>query len=176
MGRPTMTYLGLNVGSGPWYAEGWFNIDALPTETGKQPDRLMLIEDLPLEYGRDFEKAYVGHVLEHIEFDAVPAAVAAITAVVKPGGPIMFVGPCMDKAISGGYPEELLAAIRVNPEKHEPHPWGHSWTPTEALTLERVTAGGLTDARVVNIGDVTPPEWPNPTTVGWQTAILATAV
>lgn len=45
----------------------------------------------------------------------------------------------------------------------------------EALTLEYMQASVLEDVRVVNVQSVTWPEWCNPSTASWQTAIVGTA-
>jgi predicted SAM-dependent methyltransferase len=170
-----MNVEGIHIGSGPHYAEGWWNIDALPPEAGTQPDELMDLFDLPTRYPATFNKAYIGHVLEHIEPEQVVDAVNAVAACVKPGGQVMVVGPCYDKAVAQDAPEWLLEAIRVNAGEYEHHPWGHSWTATETLTLAYMQASVLRDVTVVNIQHVTWPEWCNPSTAAWQTAIVGTA-
>lgn len=166
-------YLGLNVGSGPHYAQGWCNTDILPAPNGTaDPDVLADIFSYSTVFQpSSFKKAYVGHVLEHIPFDTCVEAVQHIASTVCSNGPIMVVGPCIDKALATGQPEELLDAIRHHPERPQ-HPWSHAWTPTEQLTLEIMQKSGLTDVRVVPIWEVQKPEWPNPTTAGWQTAVI----
>ncbi len=165
-------YEGLNVGSGPHYADGWCNTDILPAPEGtRDPDVYADIFDYRTVFPAGaFTKAYVGHVLEHIPLDVVVAAVQHIAYTVQPGGVIMFVGPCIDKAIATGQPETLLDQIRHHPER-EPHPWSHAWTPTEALTLEVVREAGLSDVEAVPIDTVTRPQWPNPSIAPWQTAV-----
>ena len=166
-------YIGLNVGSGPHYADGWCNTDILPAPRDtRDPDVLADI----FEYGSAFEahsfkKAYIGHVLEHIPFDETVDAVLHIAYVVRPGSPIMVVGPCIERAVETGQPASILDAIRHNPDKPQ-HPWSHAWTPTEALTLEIMQASGLDKVEVLPIGSVDEPEWPNPSTAKWQTAVI----
>lgn len=165
-------YIGLNVGSGPHYADGWCNTDILPAPKGtRDPD---VIADI-FNYGEtfkpgSFDKAYIGHVLEHIPFDDTVAAVQHIAATVKPGGLVMAVGPCIERAIATGQPVTLLNAIRHNPDKPQ-HPWSHAWTPTEALTLEIMLESGLS-AKIVPVETVLKPDWPNPSTSNWQTAVI----
>ena len=169
-------YVGLNVGSGPHYAQGWCNTDILPAPNGTaDPDVLADIFD----YGStflpgSFAKAYIGHVLEHIPMDATAAAVTRIAATVAPGGPVMAVGPCINRAMATGQPASLLDAIRHHPERPQ-HPWLHAWTPTEELTLQIMQESGLINVRAVPIHEVQKPEWPNPTTAGWQTAVIGFA-
>lgn len=166
-------YIGLNVGSGPHYADGWCNTDILPAPKGtRDPDVIADIFNYSETFkARSFAKAYIGHVLEHIPLDLTISAVQHIAATVQTGGQVMVVGPCIDRAIATGQPESLLDAIRYHPDKPQ-HPWSHAWTPTEALTLEIMLKSGLSDVKVVPVGTVVRPEWPNPSTSGWQTAVI----
>lgn len=168
-------YLGLNVGSGPHYAEGWCNSDILPApKDTRDPDVIADIFDYKVVFREhSFKKAYVGHVLEHIPMNDVIPAITHIADTVEPGGQIMFVGPCIDRAIATDQPQSLLDAIRYDPLKPQ-HPWSHAWTPTEELTLELVQESGLSDVRVVPIASVSRPEWPNPSVAEWQTAVVGT--
>lgn len=165
-------YAGLNVGSGPHYADGWCNSDVLPAPEGcKDPD---VIADI-FNYGEVFEpgsfkSAYVGHVLEHIPFDVCVDAVRSIAAVVQPGGEVMVVGPCMERAVATGQPAKLLDAIRHHPDRPQ-HPWSHAWTPTEALTLQIMQESGLVGVEVLDISHVMRPRYPNPSNADWQTAV-----
>lgn len=166
-------YIGLNVGSGPHYADGWCNTDILPAPKGtRDPDVLADI----FNYGEtfkpgSFDKAYIGHVLEHIPLDLTISAVQHIASTVKTGGRVMVVGPCIDRAIATGQPESLLDAIRYHPDKPQ-HPWSHAWTPTEQQTFDIMDAAGFIEVQIVPISTVTKPEWPNPSTSEWQTAVV----
>lgn len=158
---------GINVGSGQHYAEGWFNIDAIPTDKGKQPDMLLPIEAFMEVFPeKAFKKAYVGHVLEHIRWVDVPFVVENLAWVAEK---IMVVGPCLDKAIARGEPQSLIDAMRA-PEIFDYHPWSHKWNPTERATAEAIETAGY-EPHIVDISTVKKPEWPNPTTAGWQCAM-----
>ena len=166
-------YIGLNVGSGPHYADGLCNTDILPAPPGtRDPDVLADIFNYPEVFkAHSFGKAYIGHVLEHIPFDDTVDAVLSIATVVQPGSPIMVVGPCIDRAVATGQPESLLEAIRHDPSKPQ-HPWSHAWTPTEELTFQIMRDAGLEGVEVLPISQVDKPEWPNPSTSEWQTAVI----
>ena len=168
-------WLGLNVGSGPHYAEGWCNTDILPAPKGTpDPDVLADIFEYQLTFEKhSFDKAYVGHVLEHIPMEDTVAAVEHIAWCVAPGGLVMAVGPCINRAIATAQPQWLLDQIRYNP-KAEVHPWSHAWTPTEELTYEIMQESGLVDVKIVPISEVTRPMWPNPSVAEWQTAVVGT--
>lgn len=161
---------GINVGSGPHYADGWLNVDAMPTDTGKQPDMLVTIQEFCTTFPKGaFKKAYVGHVLEHIHWDELQATVNNIAYVADV---VMVVGPCMDKAILSQQPSWLLDAIRA-PYELDNHPWSHKWTPTEDLTAQAIREAGY-DPRIVDVRKVRLPEWPNPSDAEWQTAMMFT--
>lgn len=162
---------GINVGSGQHYAEGWLNTDAIPTDKGKQPDMLLLIEDFMHVFPeKAFKKAYVGHVLEHIRWIEVPYIVECLAYVAET---VMVVGPCIDKAIQRGEPQSLIDAIRA-PEMIDHHPWSHKWNPTEDDTAALIRQAGY-EPHIVDIKTVKRPEWPNPTTAGWQCAMWFTS-
>lgn len=162
---------GINIGSGQHYDNNWWNTDIIPTDKGTQPDELIDIFDMPARYGEAaFKKAYVGHVLEHIQISKVLSAVQCLAYIAEK---VMLVGPCLQKAVDSGQPQSLLEAIAA-PNQIDQHPWSHKWTPTEDLTREIIEQAGY-NPTVVDIRTVTQPEWPNPSTACWQTAMWFTA-
>lgn len=162
---------GLNLGSGPHYAQGWTNVDLHAPEQGKPPDAYADVFDLDMLFEPDkFERAYLGHFLEHLEYQRIPDALAQVTRVVKPGGVVMAVGPCILRAVRTRQPESLLLAILADPSVPNDGR-GHAWTPTTDLTMKAMAAGGLTSVTEVPIRSVVPPEWPNTETSAWQCAV-----
>jgi len=165
-------YKGINVGSGPHYAQDWLNTDVCPTDSGTQPDLLADIFDYQNIFDKgSFKKAYVGHVLEHIDPERVVDAINKIAWTVEFGGQVMVVGPCIEKARATDQPQSLLDAIICNPETAH-HPWAHSWTPTSKATLEFMQKSILENVRYVDISLVKRPEWPNPSRAAWQVAVV----
>jgi predicted SAM-dependent methyltransferase len=161
----------LNVGSGPHYADGWVNIDVVEPLTGRPPDLYIDALEAGDRFEREmFDRAYMGHVLEHIDWENVPAAVRSVASTVKTGGVVMIVGPCILRACATGQPADVIQGIVADP-RHVGDPRGHAWTPTEELTLQAAVAGGLSNVRAVPIGTVGAPEWPNPSQALWQTAV-----
>ena len=165
------SYKGINIGSGQHYADGWWNTDAIATDIGRQPDQLIDIFKMPMHFGEAaFKKAYVGHVLEHIPLKDVFTALRCVAHIAET---VMVVGPCLQKAIETDQPQSLLDAIMA-PEILDAHPWSHKWTPTESLTFEIIEQAGF-EPHIVDIKTVCPPEWPNPSTAEWQTAMWFTS-
>lgn len=159
---------GISVGSGTHYAEGWYNTDITIPHTGKAPDLLIDIYDMPSHFPHHtFERAYVGHVLEHIEYgEPLTNAIQSIAYIAKT---VMVVGPCMKKAIATNQPDFLLRQIEMNPN-HKDDPGEHKWTPTEELTAEAIRDAGY-EPNIVDVYIVRKPEWPNPDNSPWQTAM-----
>lgn len=165
---------GLNVGSGPHYAEGWVNIDVQAYPEFTPPDVLTDIAGLGRHFPkRVFEKAYVGHVLEHLPYDDVASALRTIASFVIQGGTIMVVGPCIHRAIETRQPRHLIEAILADPRTaHDPG--AHSWTPTTELTLAAMEEA-LEGVRELPVAQVGKPGWPNPSTASWQVAAFGFA-
>jgi hypothetical protein len=160
----------LNLGSGPHYADGWMNVDPImPVPPARPPDVFASLPDLPWENDH-FERAYLGHVLEHLPWATMPATLAEVRRVVRPGGQVMAVGPCLLRAIARQSPDWLILAIVSDP-RHAGDPLGHAWTPTETMTVEALRIGGFVGIQVHAVADVVFPEWPNPSTAAWQTAV-----
>ena len=157
-------YQGLNVASGTHYAPGWLNFDLLPQD---QLDLRASIFDLPFP-SSSFSRVYLGHVLEHLEWHSVPAALTEVRRVTRDRGTVMVVGPCIERAVKTTQPQWLLDAIVADPPGTGPG--GHAWTATEHLTVLAIQAAGL-PAQAVPVASVDRPEWPNPSTAAWQCAV-----
>lgn len=161
----------LNIGSGPHYAEGWVNLDLNTHEDwAKQADVIASVYDMPFE-NEEFDRVYMGHLLEHLVYDKIPEAIAEVRRVSKPGSEIMVVGPCLELAKKTNQPTWLLKDIEAHGDTNSG--FGHAWTPTESLTVDILKRSGLNNVKAVSISTVTKPRWPNPTTAPWQCAVQA---
>lgn len=165
----TNDYRGLNVASGEHPHPDWLNFDFLP-----QPGLHLRASIFDLPFPADaFPRVYVGHTLEHLPWESIPDALAEVRRVLVPGGQLAVVGPDIERALQTGQPQILLDAILV--DGPESGPGGHKWTATGLLTLVAVRTV-FPDAVEVPVAAVDRPEWPNPTTVGWQCAVVARKV
>lgn len=88
----------LNVGCGPHYADGWINTDVYQDDLVK-PDIIVSRESRYPFDDCSFDAAYLGHVIEHIEWTQVASFISEISRIVKPGAPILIVGPDIKKTI-----------------------------------------------------------------------------
>ncbi len=164
---------GLNLGSGVHYAEGWLNFDLFePADGSRCADILGDIYKAEDLFPDDsFQACYMGHFLEHLEWERIPEAMAQVIRVCRPGAPVMAVGPCIVRAAAMNSPQWLIEAIIADPRST--HAGGdHAWTPTEELTRLALERSGFENVTTVPIVGVTPPTWPNPSTAPWQTAAM----
>lgn len=166
----------LNLGSGPWYANGWVNVDpVIPDPPARPPDVQADLHWLAMDpaHAHRYGQVYLGHLLEHVPWGYLDVFWATLRNVAKPGAEVMVVGPCILRAVATNQPESILTAILADPRNPDGG-LGHAWTPTEALTVEAVRLGELQGIEVLPVGEVRPPEWPNPSIAPWQTAVRAT--
>lgn len=164
----------LTIGSGPHYAEGWTNVDIYPPPEGCRPPDFYVSVFRLLEVFEpgSFDQVYLGHVLEHLKWEEIPLAFAAIRAVAVQEAEVMAVGPCILKAVETRQPVSILEAILADPSSTLPPGAGHAWTPTEDLTVKAMRdQGGLYEVTAVPVAGVRPPLWPNPSTAPWQAAV-----
>lgn len=119
----------LNLGCARFLADGWINADV------RQYDGAQCFDARSIPYPDcTFARVYVGHVLEHLPEEDVPAAVSEIHRVLAVGGKVMFAGPCLDRALQyrPGDLELQDAIIRGHAgwDEQEAHPLpgdGHHW-------------------------------------------------
>lgn len=172
----------LNIGSGAHPAPGWLNID--PDALWPADERWAL-PHVPLADGVA-ERAYLGHLLEHLWPEELTPALCEVARLLKPGGVLMVVGPCIGKALDQA--EWALAARIVGLSADQDsrlvgggtrplgsvEPWGpgsHKWVSTEALTARALRLVGF-NPEIIDVAMVRQPEWPNPAPdAKWQTAM-----
>lgn len=171
--------LGLNMACGSHADiadDTWLNVDHWSDpEWARKPDALASAAALPFR-DQVFDRLYLGHFLEHLEWPgSVDAIGAELRRVCKPGAEVRIVGPALDLAIRTGQPESLLERIRKDDDWRTMHPpgSGHAWTATVPLTVRAAGTAGFTDVKVIPVETVLAPEWPNPCTDPWQVALSA---
>lgn len=170
--------MNLNVASGehPTTLAGWVNVD-LCWDGVKLPHVYADAFHLPFA-DRSFDRAYVGHFLEHLWRDEIAAFAAELTRVMRPRGEVMIVGPDIAKAVEQHQPVEIVRAI-IGDAPDVPlgstidGPGAHKWIATEALTAKAMRDAGFVDVQPVDVATVTPPTWPNVSQASWQCAIAA---
>jgi predicted SAM-dependent methyltransferase len=162
----------LNIGCGNHRApEPWVNVDQY-IGAGVTPDVVASADDLPFKDG-SVQAAYVGHLLEHLEFDTeLPETLREIRRVLASSGQVCFVGPDLDRAEASDDPEwrALIPSIRDGGNR-----WPgdrHQWLSTATKTLKAVqdVFPIAFEVPIRNLGYF---RWPVVSEVEWQFAIVA---
>lgn len=86
----------INLGCGDRYAPDWINVD-LPGMPHRKDLAVDLTGPLPWQAGT-LESVYCGHVLEHLPLQEARDLLARLLPLMVPRGPIMVVGPDVDRA------------------------------------------------------------------------------
>lgn len=163
----------LNVGCGDHYAPGWTNLDPQPGETVR-PDIVGSLTGLPASVD-GVTAVYLGHVLEHLRYEAVVPALRGLWARCEPGARVAIVGPDVDRARRlherGEITTETLdGAIHGAGRWHGDE---HLWACTESLLLNVARVSGL-DAHPVPIDSPDLDAFPIVSRAPWQCAIHGT--
>lgn len=83
--------MGLNLGSGNYNAPGWVNVDSYE---GHTPDVVWdITTGLGFAVDSEYDQVYLGHVLEHLDVDAVLPLLGEVRRVLTPEGRVGVVGP-----------------------------------------------------------------------------------
>jgi len=88
----------INVGCGNKRLDGYVNCDFGDNYSGKQPDVVCDIRELPFD-GDFADEVLAVHVLEHFYIWEAEAVVTEWMRVLKPGGKLVIEVPCLDKII-----------------------------------------------------------------------------
>lgn len=161
----------VNLGCGDQYAPGWINVDH------GSPHRKDLDVDLtgPLPWpAGSIQRAYAGHVLEHLTKPECVDLLERLRECVAPLGELMIVGP--DVGIAQRMAEAGTLDVTMDSLRFGAGRWSgdvHQWECTSAGIVNLLQTAGWREITPMWIDDV-PPEWPvayrGPQ---WQCAVLA---
>jgi hypothetical protein len=165
----------LNVGCGHFYVPGWFNTDTVRNDEIR-PDLVVTPgSDLP-EQIQGVESVYMGHVLEHMPYDKIPAILGAIWERCVPGATFAAVGPDCKRGeemhARGQLDAEFLSHLYTTPGEAlwEGHP--HLWDCTESLMVDAIRASGVLSCEPVPVQAKALDPFPLVSTVTWQCAVV----
>lgn len=167
----------VNVGCGEFYADGWINMDVAENESVR-PDIKGSLLDLPdPSQLANAEMVYLGHVLEHIPYKAVPQALRTLWQRCVAGARIAIVGPDVERAMalhaSGQLDWDTVTGALLGESR-----WGgddHLWGCNEERLLRAVRASGLKRAHSVPISSPLLNDFPVASRAPWQCAIVGVA-
>jgi hypothetical protein len=166
----------LNYGCGPFYAEGWLNVD-LHDEGDTHPDLVAGVGESglrALDAYAPFARVYLGHVLEHVPWVDVPWLLAGL-ALRAPGGELCVVGPDSWSVLhawkAGTVPTDLVAAVLEDHLGHQEAPVAvasdrHHWNCYEQRVVDLLRERPWAH-------DVTPTPLPDLAAAGWPLTSLS---
>jgi SAM-dependent methyltransferase len=155
----------LNAGCGTHYAQGWVNTDVWVSETTKPDVKVTPGEPYPFE-DNTFNAAFLGHVLEHMPWSDVSKFLKDISRIVKPGAPILIVGPDVFKTIQrwkdGQEPwymvESVMEHLDMNYQPERTNEWWdgahHHWNCHEKRIENLLQTLGF--LHITNVFDIIP--------------------
>lgn len=151
----------LNAGCGTHYADGWVNTDVWQSETTK-PD-VKVVAGKPYPFDNDtFDAVFLGHVLEHMDWKAVPTFLEDMSRVAKPGAPIFIIGPDVFRTINlwheGSEPFWMIESVMehqdINLQPDREHEWWdgatHHWNCHESRVRDLLERMNFPDIQVVS--------------------------
>lgn len=178
----------LNVGCGPFYVEGWLNLDVTFIPGEITPDVVWPAESAP-SFESDFDQIYMGHVLEHIPWDKVQYHLRSLRRELAPGGQLLVVGPDVLRSLDlwrqGRIDHNLLLATmedevdatrsgELEDYTFVEERWEgsrHHWNAHEARVARAMIDAGFDSVTGVPITEVGP-EWPLVSDAAFQCAVL----
>ncbi len=182
--------MNLNIGCGPFRAEGWVNTDGrfnCGEVTGCQhdwndnrPD--VVTRGLPFRSGA-FERVYCGHVLEHIPWRDVRAFLEDVRRVLAPGGLLAVVGPDIYRMVQW-YKESMMDWDTLAGALENATGWDtgepidgarHHWDCHEVRVQTALVSSGFW-VESARLPELVMGGWPVVSTVGWQCCVVAKAL
>lgn len=155
----------VNLGSGDHYQEGWVNVD-LPGNGVRVDVAHDITERLPFDDG-SVDRVYMGHVLEHVDFDQLVPVLGEVRRVLVPGGEGCIVGPDVGNTLRLGM-NNILSIVLYGARRWDGDT--HLWTSTgEAHYFAALVAGFA--ARLIMPEEV-PDDWPVVSRAAWQFAVM----
>jgi hypothetical protein len=164
----------VNIGCGDRYAPGWVNVDRADTPTRKDLDH-DLRNPMPRKWIGKIERAYAGHVLEHMFVDEVIVFLQRLREAMHPEGELMVVGPDVIRA-QGMLVAGAQLEVPFNEIRHGGDRWPgdtHRWDCTANCIKRLLIVTGWMLVTEVGIQNV-PEEWPVAVRgPRWQCAVSA---
>ena len=144
-----------------------------------QPDLIGSIFDLPDEV-TGVTSVYLGHILEHLEFDLIPAALAKLWERCEQGCMVAAVGPDCDIGRAwvdaGKISEKEYRKMDITPPELIPggshNGYSHRWRCTTPLMVDLLVASGLGLVQKEDILSSKLKPFPVVCKIGWQGAVI----
>lgn len=170
----------VNVGCGPHYAKGWWNIDVLDSdEHDIHPDEIVDgVTPFATIHGADM--ICLGHVMEHVPWRRLPNFLNDARHALALDGRLCVIGPDVMRAIDrwhrGFEPWAIVeACLEHAGGPNDDGPLRHQWNCHERRAIKCLQEAGFTDVRAVPMTSSLLDPWPVVSRAQWQFAVLAEA-
>lgn len=175
----------VNVGCGPFRAPGWTNFDVIMAPELDPPIVPDLLGDLthglPLP-DASVRRLYLGHVLEHLDWNQVGNALQEVKRVLAPDGEVLVTGPDVMRAIQM-YKTDEVDFNTLETLLEDAHAIGlgdtewegarHRWNCYAQRIFNAFVECGFEDVVSVGIDNPFCDDWPVVSRVRWQMAVRA---
>jgi len=173
----------INVGCGPFRApDPWVNLDVVRIDGHIEPD-IVVPSIWPETWGiADVSKVYMGHVLEHIQWELVPQFLTQIIELCVPGAEIAIVGPDIRKFVAKWKHDKIswddvLGALENHVSFQPAGTWDgarHQWNCYGDRMEDAALHAGFGTVRQVPVNEAELGEWPVTSYVDTQCCVIAT--
>lgn len=173
----------INIGCGPFRASApWVNVDVTYIEGHIEPD-VVVPSMWPADWDlTGFTKVYMGHVLEHVQWERVVDFIKQVLDKCVVGAEVCIVGPDIMKFLSLWKADmlewgDVAGAIENHTSFQPAGTWDgarHQWNCYEQRLLDVVTHAGLESVTPVPVTEGQLGDWPVTSYVNTQCCVIGT--
>lgn len=171
----------INIGCGPFRApKPWVNLDVVHIEGHIEPDTVVS-SIWPGTWGlTGVKKVYMGHVLEHIQWELVTLFLEQVLDICEVGAEIAIVGPDIRKFAAKWKHDQLswedvMGALENHTSFQPAGTWDgarHQWNCYEQRLVDVATHAGLGAVNAVRVNNKELAGWPVTSYVDTQCCVL----
>lgn len=173
----------INVGCGPFRAPSpWVNVDVIHLDGHIEPD-IVVPSMWPADWDlTGFTKVYMGHVLEHIQWERVPEFLQQVLDKCEDGAEIAIVCPDITRFLARWKAgtlewEDVAGALEHHLSFQPAGTWDgarHQWNAYGKRLVDVAIHAGLANVREVTVHPAELDGWPVTSFVDTQCCVLAT--
>jgi hypothetical protein len=171
----------VNIGCGPFRAPSpWVNLDVVRIDGHIEPD-IVVPSIWPETWGlTGATKVYMGHVLEHIQWELVPDFLRQVLDICVPGAEIAIVGPDIRKFVAKWKHgqlswDDVMGALENHTSFQPAGEWDgarHQWNCYEQRVLDVAVHAGVGAVEAVPVNGSSLGAWPVTSYVDTQCCVL----
>lgn len=171
----------INIGCGPFRApKPWVNVDVVKIPGSIEPD-IVVPSIWPETWDLSgFTKVYMGHVLEHVQWEVVPKFLQQVLDKCEVGAEIAIVGPDIRKFAAKWKHdklswEDVMGALENHTSFQPAGTWDgarHQWNCYEQRLFDVATVAGIGGVTTVPVTASGLPGWPVTSYIDTQCGVL----